>query len=115
MVRGGGLRDPQEMWAGVREGYGWCCVSVLGTRLGGLGWKNRERRSVGSLPGFLAGMACGLSGGVCWIQRLRKSDESGWEVRKGWSVGPTGDVGKGKEGCSWGPVAVLGRRLGDWV
>lgn len=56
-----------------------------------------------------------IYGGACWVQRPRKSDESGWEVRKGWSVGPTGDVGKGKEGYSWCSVAVPQRRLGDWV
>lgn len=31
-VRGDGVRDPQEMWAGVKEACSWCSVTVLGTR-----------------------------------------------------------------------------------
>lgn len=31
---GDGLWDLQDMWAGVREGYSWCSVAALGTRLG---------------------------------------------------------------------------------
>lgn len=26
----------------------------------------REKSSLGSLPGFLASRACGLAGGICW-------------------------------------------------
>lgn len=50
---------------------------------------------MGSLPGFLAAMACGLSGGACWVQRPRKSDESGgrlgkdglWDPQEMWARG----------------------------
>lgn len=29
--------------------------------------------------------------------------------------GSTGDVGKGKEDCTWYSVVVLGARLGSWI
>lgn len=62
-LAGDGSWDTWEMWAGVR--VAWWSVAVLGLRLGHWVSRNIERRrSVHSLPGFLAGMGFGL--GACW-------------------------------------------------
>lgn len=54
-LAGDGSWDTWEMWAGVR--VAWWSVAVLGLRLGHWVSRNIERRrSVHSLPGFLAGM-----------------------------------------------------------
>lgn len=37
--------------------------------IGVLSLRNKERRPVGSPPGILAGMACGLAGDACWSWR----------------------------------------------
>lgn len=49
----------------------------LGMKLGDWNWNwvDKERREslCATLPGFLEGMACGLTGSDCWICGLGKS------------------------------------------
>lgn len=53
-----GLWEPQEIWVGVREGFSWCSVAGLRTRLGDWTWRTEHSGKVkGSLPSFLVGMA----------------------------------------------------------
>lgn len=55
-----------------------CSIAVLGMRLEDWVSGNREkRRSLGSLPGFLTGMICGLVEGACWSWRMRYRQELG--------------------------------------
>lgn len=63
-----------------------------------LGEQREKRSSEGSLPGFLAGVACMLVGGACLSWRLAESYRLagvGREDRRGYSVESTRDVGRG--------------------
>lgn len=62
--------------------------------------------SYDSLPGFLAGVSCGLAG---------MKQPSGRREVKRWTGNPQELWRMGKEGCSWCSVATLGMRLGDWI
>lgn len=61
-VRSGWFGRSTEDDGSVREGCHWSSVTELGMRLGDWVCWNRQRRSVGSLPGFRVGGACGLIG-----------------------------------------------------
>lgn len=75
----------------------------------GSGETEREKKVYSSLPGFLAG-------DDLWVNReyllelVAGKYKGWWEVRKGRSVGSTGDEG-GREGCPKCSVADLGMRF----
>lgn len=74
-LEGKGLWDPQ--------GGGWkrsllqvfCCRVRDETGELDLGEQREKRRSVSSLPGFHAGVVCGLAGCACWSWGLECSDK----------------------------------------
>lgn len=47
-------------------------------------------------PGFLASVAWALAGGVCWCCLWDIAMSGGREIRRGWSMESTGNVGEGK-------------------
>lgn len=64
MLEEADLWDPQEMRTGTREGCHGCSTAELGLNLGveSRGKEREGRCAEGSLPGFLAVVACGLAG-----------------------------------------------------
>lgn len=65
---GDGVGDPQEMWAGVKEGCRWCSVTVVGTRLG----ERREEMVCGESSWFSGRYVLRLSRGCLLESGARK-------------------------------------------